>query len=233
MESLYIQQAQLKRVKQHEYDKINYAKNVEKKKTYYQEKKEERKDYQSKYDKHNKEQKRKYKKEHYKKNKEGKRIYYEENKEDRKNYQKKYDESHKERKKEYNKLKAHYKKYNEYRMERMFRVRDMHHLKLHVKGWCQLESIAHHYCWAKVELKCETCQEEMFKFKSSSEFTKKPYDVNALHCISCSSVVCNLCGKLVQNYQYYRHFYINGINCDIKESGKLCAYRTYLDVSDK
>ena len=117
MESFYNQQAQLKKVKKHEYDKINYAKNVEKKKTYYQEKKEERKDYQSKYDKHNKEQKRKYKKEHYKKNKEGKRIYYEENKEDRKNYQKKYDESHKERKKEYNKLKAHYKKYNEYRME--------------------------------------------------------------------------------------------------------------------
>ena len=56
------------------------------------------------------------KKEHYKKNKEWKSICYEENKEDRKNYQKKYDESHKERKKEYNKLKAHYKKYNENRI---------------------------------------------------------------------------------------------------------------------
>ena len=43
--------------------------------------------------------------------------------------------------------------------------------------------------------------------------------------------MCNLCGEHVQDYEYYLHFYITGINSALKEVAKLCPYKTYLDQS--
>ena len=57
----------------------------------------------------------------------------------------------------------------------------------------------------------------------------RPSEINALHCISCTQVMCNLCGKCIQGHHYYLHFYLPGVNSDLKEKAKLCPFRTLLD----
>ena len=69
----------------------------------------------------------------------------------------------------------------------------------------------------------------MFKLKCSREWGMGPSEINALHCISCTQVMCNLCGKYIEGYNYYLHFYLPGVNSDLKEKAKLCPFRTLLD----
>ena len=69
----------------------------------------------------------------------------------------------------------------------------------------------------------------MFKLKCSGEWGMGPSEINALHCISCTQVMCNLCGKCIEGYNYYQHFYLPGVISDLKKKAKLCPFRTLLD----
>lgn len=222
MQSVYAERDQLKKSRKEQYDKMHYAKKLDKKRQYYQENKEQRLKYKKDYYEKNKEQRLEYNKE-----------YYKENKEQRLEYQRKYDKTHKQQKKEYKKLKAHYRKYAN-NMHRIFQMHDISHFKSHNSGWCDWSKRDqnHDHCWENVTQQCNICHVAMFKLKCSVKW-EKPYEINALHCISCTQVVCHLCGKCIQEYEYYLHFYINGVNSDLKDKAKLCPYRTYLDICKK
>lgn len=214
----------LKRMAKQHYDKMRYAKKREQerekereqKREYYQEHKEERLGYQTKY---------------YQEHKEEKLKYYAENKTERLEYQRNYDKKHKQRKKEYRKLKAHYKKYAN-RMWELFQKNEIFHFLSHINGWCNWHRSSHEYCWENVSQQCSRCDIPLFKLKL------RPYEINALHCISCTQVMCILCGLCIQDHDYYLHFYLNGLFSDmlvdgLKEKAKMCPYRTYLGVKNQ
>ena len=117
-------------------------------------------------------------------------------------------------------------------MKSIFQVDDIRHFKSHVKGWCNWtkKDSSHYHCWENVSHQCEMCHKRMFQLKCNTKWNG-PYEINALHCISCTQVLCKLCGEHVQDYNYYLHFYITGINSALKEVAKLCPYKTYLDKS--
>ena len=192
----------LKKIKKQQYNKMQYGKTREKKRQYYQEKKGERNAYQLK----NRREKQEYDKKHY-----------EENREKKLEYQRKYDKEHKQEKKEYRKLKSHYIKYAN-RMESKFQVDDISHFKSHVNGWCNWtkKNSSHYHCWENVPQQCEMCHKGMFQLKCNTEWNG-PYEINALHCISCTQVQCKLCGEHIQDYNYFIHFYITGINSALKD----------------
>ena len=229
METLNNEAEQLKKIKKQEKNKLNYRKKQEEKKMasrkWYQENKEEKKEYYQE----NKEKK----KEYYQENKEKKREYYQENKEKLKEYQRMYDAAHKDRKKEYNTLKGHYWKLRKVLNSR-FHKDDIRHLRTHVGGWCGWNKTNHLHVndWVEVDKECDICDEKMFKYMGKSRDYRRiyePIELNALHCISCCNVMCNICGKDVPDYKYYKHFYLDRINSDLKEKLKLCPYITYLD----
>ena len=203
---------ELKKRKKRAYDALHYAHNKDKKKQYYQERREERTSYQRNYDE---------------KNKEEKQLYYQENREERLQYQRKYDEAHKERKKEYRRLKAHYQKYN---MERTFQECDIAHFKSHIEGRCGWDHYysSHEYCWEEIEKQCTTCHENLFKIKCQGR-CNKPYKLNSLHCLNGCQVTCHLCGEFIIDFKYYLHFYVKGVNSDLREKAILCPFRTYLE----
>ena len=39
-------------------------------------------------------------------------------------------------------------------------------------------------------------------------------------------MTCSICEELIEDYGYYTHFYIKGVNSDLKEIANLCPYRT-------
>ena len=166
---------------------------------------------------------------------------YLENEEQRRAYQREYDQCHKERKQEYSKLKAHYKKYSDGRMEKIFRLQDLKHLRDHMNGWCNKHWAGvdedHKYKWEEINKSCQCCKEKMFKFKSKIPISNKPYEINALHCLACCKVTCNICGKDIekdgQDYQYFKHFYIDGISRDLKDKAKMCPFKTFIYIKDK
>jgi hypothetical protein len=216
----------LKKMAKQHYDKMRYAKKSEQereqerelKREYYQEHKEERLGYQNKYNGKHKEKRQEY---HSK--------YYTENKTERLEYQRNYDKKHKQRKKDYRKLKAHYKKYAN-RMCELFQKSEIFHFLSHINGWCNWHRSSHEYCWENVSQQCSRCDIALFKLKLQS------YEINALHCISCTQVLCNLCGVCI--HDYYLHFYLNGSFSDmlvdgLKEKAKMCPYRTYLRVKNQ
>jgi hypothetical protein len=59
------------------------------------------------------------------------------------------------------------------------------------------------------------------------------YEINGLHCLTCCGVTCNLCGASIKDFKYYEHFYIKGINSDLKEKANLYPYRTHLESDDE
>ena len=230
MESVYDEQATHKKLRKQHYDKMQYAKMAEKKRQYYQENKAKRKAYQTDYDDKHRNKKQKYYADNKEERKDYQNMYYEENKDQRLEYQRHYDREHKQKKKEYKKLMAHYRKYAN-RMLQIFQTDDMRHFKSHVTGWCNWtkRSSSHDHCWEEVLAQCNWCNIGLFKLKSNGK--GKPYEINALHCISCTQVVCHLCGEDVQEYDYYLHFYINGINSAMMEIAKMCPFRTYLNIA--
>lgn len=215
MERLQLEHKELRKLKRQMYDKNHYSNNKEEKKQYYQENRKKRKKYQKQYYKENLDQ----------------RQYYQENKEKLKQYQRQYDEIHKEKKKEYYKLKAHYKKYDG-RIDGLFQNNNIGHFVSHIEGWCTnvhwKDDFFHKHCWEEVQKECEQCQIKLYKCKSKSG--SKPFEINALHCISCFKITCNLCRKNNLDYNYFKHFYIRGLNSHLKEKAELCPYRTYLDI---
>ena len=101
-----------------------------------------------------------------------------------------------------------------------------------MNGWCDWDRhcSSHNYCWEQIEKECTSCHENLFKLICQSY---KPYEINGLHCINGCQVTCNICGELIQNYEYYLHFYIRGVNSDLKEKASLCPYRTYLEIENE
>ena len=156
---------------------------------------------------------------------------YEEHKDERLEYKKIYDKDHKRQKKEYKKFKAHYRKYAN-SMSRVFKEHDIKHFKTHVKGWCDMSKrfTAHDQCWEHVEQQCSRCHTGLFKLKYNGKW-EEAYQINALHCISCTQVICSICGEHVQDYNYYLHFYITRINSALKEIAKLCRFRTSIHIN--
>ena len=232
---------ELKKIKKQAYNARHYANNKDTKRRYYQERREERISYQRNYDENNKEEKGTYYQEnreerlHYQSNldennKEDKRNYYQENREDRLLYQRKYDEAHKDRKKEYRKLKAHYQKYN---MVQIFQECDISHFKSHIEGRCGWNHYcsSHDYCWEEIEKQCTTCHDKLFKIKCQGR--SRQYELNSLHCLNGCQVTCHLCGEFVTDFKYYLHFYVKGLNSNLKEKATLCPFRTYLEKENE
>ena len=104
VQALVSEQAQLKKIRKQQYDKMYHAKTIEAKKiyqkSYYKENKNQRLEYQSGYYTEHKDEKLEYQKE-----------YYKENKEERLEYQRKYHQNNKQKRKQYKKLRAHYQKF--------------------------------------------------------------------------------------------------------------------------
>lgn len=205
MPSLYAERLKLKKIKKQNYAKTQYAKKTDQKRQYYQENKEKR------------------------------NKYYEENKELRLKYQRKYDREHKQQKKEYKKLKSHYRKHAGH-MGNAFQLSDLKHFKSHVNGWCDWSKTdnSHDLRWENVNKQCRNCLLEMFQLKCRGKWNRT-YEVNALHCLSCTQVMCNLCGECIDDYDYYLHFYLVGISSTLKEVAKMCPFRTrtYHDMEEQ
>ena len=216
MNKLNADQEKLKKIRKQCNNATHYAKNKEYIKQNNEANKEERRSYKRKYDAQNKERIQEYH-----------ANYYQENSEERKQYQREYDDQHKESKKEYKKLKAHYRKY-ENCMEKKFQEYDIAHFKSHIHGWCNWNKkiSSHDYRWKEIGKQCTFCNGTLFQFECEGSASSEPYKVNALHCLTCYKVTCNLCGESVEDYKYYTHFYLQGVNSDLREQAKLCPYRT-------
>ena len=218
---------ELKKMAKQHYDKMRYAQKREqereKKREYYQDHKAERLGYQNNYYAKHREERKDYQSK-----------YFAENKSERLEYQRNYDRQHKQRKREYRKLKAHYKKYAN-RMYGLFQKGEISHFLSHIKGWCNWPSCyrsTHKYRWETMSQQCSSCHVPMFKLMLQD------YEINALHCISCTRVMRNLCGLWIEDHDYYLHFYINALFSDmlvdgLKEKAKMCPYRTYLGVKSQ
>ena len=221
MDSLYAEQANNKKQKKKDYNKMHYRNNKERKKQHYLERKEEKKQ--------NYQEKKVEMKKQYQENKEERknyqRCYYQKNKEDRKQYQRSYDETHKERKKKYRKLKAHYKRQNYF-----WEVGRMDHFQEHSEGWCNDWTVGFdHDCgWVRANKECTTCNGPMFQLKIK-EWGRR-IKLNSIHCISCSKIACDLCGKEVHIHKFYHHFYVKGINQHLEEKAALCPYKQVMNV---
>ena len=219
MKELNAEHDEIRKRKKKHYNASHYAKNRVNIKRYNQANKVERKAYKQNYDAKHKTEIQDYMK-----------NCYHANREERIQYQRQYDELHKDRKKRYKKLKAHYRKYDNGRMEHIFQKYNISHFKSHIEGWCDWTShqSSHDYCWEKVQKLCAFCQENLFMFKSIGS-----YEINGLHCLTCCGVTCNLCGASIKDFKYYEHFYMKGINSDLKEKANLCPYRTHLESDDE
>ena len=215
-----------------------YQENKDSKGNYYQEHKDEiRANYQehkeeirSNYQEH-REEKLAYQSNYYQEHKENKCLYqnqyYIENKEQRLDYQRKYDKNHKQLKKEYRKLKAHYKKFAD-DIYGFFEKHTIGHFLSHINGWCGWERNPHEHRWENVPELCSRCHIALFKLICNAF---RPYEINALHCIACTQVLCNICGQSFQDHDYYHHFYLLGLNSDLKELVDMCPFKGYLDVT--
>ena len=215
MQKYYIANLEERQEYQRDYDNMN----KEQKQKYYIANLEERQEYQNKYYEANMEKRQNYQEKYY-------RFY----RYERKEYQRKYDRKHIGRRKEYRKLKAHYKNHAT-KMYRGFQNHHIRHFRLHRVGRCSwsIRNNCHGYCWEKVPKISGGCEVGMFKLRCNDS-RERPCEINALQCMKCTQVMCNLCGKCIKDYEFYEHYYIPGLNSDLKEAAKLCPYRTYLNL---